>query len=304
MEQLKALGRLTKNIKICFDADEAGLRATERAIELSQNLGINLGMIELPGAKDPDELIKKGVEGWRRTIANAKPAVDYLFDRFASVYDLSTATGKRQYSDRLASNLKRLGDAVERDHYVKLLAEKIDASQDAIREKIAATQPAKSVEPRRAVVQNQPRNLVPPEPNQSKRLLEEALLAINLAYPEVRLSVDDITAAHFDSVDRQQILEALRGAGNAEAGSVADSLPNLADYVKILTLRGEEEYGSFAPADRSFEAFQLAGRLQTSSNKEIKAKLSRKLREAEAKGDAQLARMLLTEYQALMSEEE
>lgn len=59
VDQLKALGRLTKNIKICFDADAAGLRATERVIELSQNLGINLAMVRLAGAKDPDELIQK-----------------------------------------------------------------------------------------------------------------------------------------------------------------------------------------------------------------------------------------------------
>jgi hypothetical protein len=80
-------------------------------------------------------------------------------------------------------------------------------------------------------------------------------------------------------------------------------LPEQADYVKILTLRGEEEYSSFAPADRSFEAFELARRLQISSTHDIKTKLSRKLREAETKGDTQLARMLLEEYQALLKEE-
>src|SRR6185369_11087753 len=138
LEQLRTLSKLTKNIKLAFDADRAGLVATERAIELGQKLGLTLRMIEMPeGVKDADELIQKeGVEALRKVVAEAKYIVDYLFDRFEKDFDLNSAVGKRGYTDRLAASLRRLGDPVEQDHYVKLLAGKTGTSEEAVRTKI------------------------------------------------------------------------------------------------------------------------------------------------------------------------
>ena len=76
-----------------------------------------------------------------------------------------------------------------------------------------------------------------------------------------------------------------------------------ADYINILLLRGEQEFAELAPADRSFEAFGLARRLQMASNKDIKQILSQKLREAEKNGDASLVGSLLRQYQAVLDEE-
>ncbi|HVE80532.1 MAG TPA: DNA primase [Candidatus Dormibacteraeota bacterium] len=296
LHQLKTLSRLTRNIKIAFDADDAGLKAAERAIDLSQSLGITLSMVDIPEGKDPDDLIQENPKSWEKYIADAKYAIDYLFDKLAEKYDLDSATGKRLYSDRLATIIGHLADAVEQDHYVQKLASKINASQDAIKEKLqkqVKQQPEQSApEP------------APAKPRHAKSLLEEAVLAINLAYPEVRLSLDDLTAANFENITHQEILEVMRKAGDKSGTEIASGLPKTGDYVKILTLRGEELYGSLAPADRSFEAYELVRRLQISSHKDIKAKLSKKLREAETKGDTQLAHMLLSEYQALINEDE
>lgn len=297
--QLKALGRLTKNIKVCFDADVAGIRATERAIELSQNLGVTLSMVRLPDAKDPDELIKKDVGAWKQAIAGSQYVVDYLFDQLAHQYDITTATGKRQYSDRIVANLRRLGDPVEQDHYIQLLATRLEINPTAIREKLSQADTASAPKETKPAA-----TMTAVQPTGGKQLVEESLLAINLAYPEVRLSLEDITPAHFAEPDHQAIVEILHQLGGAPLADITAQLPNLSDYVKILVLRGEEQYGSFAPADRSFEAFQLVGRLQTATNKDTKTKLSRKLKEAEAKGDADLAKRLLKQFQALITEED
>jgi DNA primase len=299
IDQLKALSRLTRNLKICFDADTAGLRATERAIELSQSLPITLSVIQLGEGKDPDELIQKSVTSWRQAIARAKYAVDYLFDQYANMYDLTTATGKRQYSDKLLENLRRLQDPVERDHYIKQLADRVDSSEAAIRQKLERSN-AKLPEPD---VPKPAATTVIPQIKPAKQLLEESLLAINLAYPEVRLSLDDLTPAHFSDADHQIIVEALQLQEDTSAESLVRDLPNQSDYVKILVLRGEEEYDSFAPADRSLEAFELVRRLQIASNKDTQTKLQTKLREAQQKGDMQLVHTLLTQYQALVGDD-
>jgi DNA primase len=301
LDQLKALSRVTRNLKICFDADAAGLRATERAIELSQSLPITLSVVRLAEGKDPDDLIQKSATAWRQAIARAKYAVDYLFDQLAATYDLSTATGKRQYSDRLIENLRRLQDPVERDHYIKLLADRVGSTEAAIRQKLERSE-AKNPESL-PELSKPAATRVEPKTKPSKQLLEESVLAVNLAYPEVRLSLDDLTPAHFSDSDHQIIVETLQRAGQASVEQVAGHLPNQSDYVKILSLRGEEEYGSFAPADRSLEAFELVRRLQIASNKDTQTKLRRKMREAQESGDTQLVRKLLAQYQALVGDD-
>jgi DNA primase len=299
VDQLKALSRLTRNIKICFDADEAGLRATERAIELSQQLPITLSVIQLEEGKDPDELIQKNVNSWKRAIAESKFAADYLFDQLTTVYDLSTAIGKRQYSDRLLENINRLQDPVERDHYIKLLADRTHSTEEAVRQK----QQRSDKRERPAVALKPAATTVVPRIKPAKQLLEESVLAINLTYPEVRLSLDDLTPAHFSDPDHQVIVEVLQRSAATSVDGILRHLPNQSDYIKILLLRGEEEYGSFAPADRSLEAFELVRRLQIASNKETQTKLQKKLREAQAKGDTQLVRTLLAQYQSLVGED-
>ncbi len=301
LDQLKALGRLTKNIKICFDADAAGLRATERAIELSQKLGLTLSMVRLPQGKDPDDLIQKDVQAWQKAIGDAEYVLDYLFAQAEEVYELSTITGKRQYGERVAASLQRLADPVEQGHYIERLTQKLEISQESVREKIkkAETGTTDLISSQRPAV-----TIIKPASKTARRLLEESVLAINLAFPEVRSSLDDLTLAHFADPDHQAILDMLQQLARAPASDVAAGLPSAADYVKILALRGEEEFSSFAPAERSFEAFQLAGRLRIVTNKDTKTKLSHKLREAEDKGDADLAKRLLAQYQTLITEDD
>lgn len=301
-DQLKALSRLTKNIKLAFDQDAAGLKATERAIELSQPLGLSLKMITISGAKDPDELIQKDVKLWQESIAKAQSAVDYLFDRFADEYDLSTATGKRQYSDRLGANIKRLADPVEQDHYVQLLATRLGVSADSIREKLKQTKISSAPEQAKAPADNTPDPVVA-QANQGRLMIEESLLSVNLAYNEARLSLDDLTAADFTTDRTKAIFRKLQGArGEDILPLLTKELPEVGDYAKILALRGEEQYASLAPADRSFEAFSLARRLQILSAKQNKQELSAKLRAAETSGDKELAKTLLEQYQSLMKD--
>lgn len=294
-DQLKGLSKFTKNIKLAFDQDAAGLAATERAIELGQKLGLTLKMITIPGAKDPDELIQKDVKLWQAAISKAQYIVDYLFERFAKDLDLSSAVGKRQYTDRLASNVKRLADPVEQDHYIKLLAEKTGTELAAIRQKVEQTQGSNVQKREAAITPKQTR----PVQLEGQSMLEESVLAINLAYPEVRMCLSDLRETDFTDPRHQDIFNFCRH-GEQVGDAIAKSLPNLEDYVKILTLRGEELYSSLAPADRSFESFTLVRRLQTASSKQAKNLISQQLREAEAAGDAELIRSLLQKYQAVM----
>jgi DNA primase len=295
MEHLRSLTKLTKNIKLAFDADRAGLAATERAIEMGQKLGLTLRMVELPeGIKDADELIQQDVEAWKKAIGEAKYIVDYLFDRFEKDFDLKTAIGKRGYTDRLAANLRRLGDPVEQDHYVKLLAEKTGTSEEAVKAKIekgeaskgsVATEDRSSEPVRRAVVQAQGRP-------SARAQQEEQFLGINLLYDSVRASLEDLSAERFSSDERKVVFEALR-----------EGKPDSSSYAEQLKFIAEEEFSELDDIALRQRAFELARLIFLESNKDLKDRLIADIRAAEVEGDAPRQSKLMREFQSILESE-
>lgn len=141
---LKTLSRLTSDVRLAYDGDAAGVKATERAIMMAGDLGINLSVIsDYHGAKDPDELIQRSPALWQEAVGNYRPAVDWLLDKYEENLDLNSGAGKREYSDVAMKLLKYVNDAVERKHYEKMVARKLDCEvEDLLAKKIVET-PAK-----------------------------------------------------------------------------------------------------------------------------------------------------------------
>lgn len=82
-DHARQLERLCDTVVLLFDADEAGQRAADRAIEIFFSAPIDVKMCVLPGGKDPDELLRQqgGAERFRDALANAKDALEFRFDR-------------------------------------------------------------------------------------------------------------------------------------------------------------------------------------------------------------------------------
>src|SRR5206468_8755045 len=99
--QLKALGRFTGDIRLSFDADKAGMNATERAIPIASKVKVSLSIISIPSGKDPDELIKQNPNTWKEVIGKHQYALDWLMERYQKLLNVESAEGKRQYSDVL-----------------------------------------------------------------------------------------------------------------------------------------------------------------------------------------------------------
>lgn len=133
---LKTLSRLTPDVRLAYDGDAAGVKATERAIMLAGGIGVNLSVVaDYHGAKDPDELIQKDPGLWKTAVKEARPAVDWLLDKYEEDLDLSSGPGKREYSDLAMKLLKNVPDAVEKKHYEQLVARKLDCSVDDLHAK-------------------------------------------------------------------------------------------------------------------------------------------------------------------------
>jgi len=136
---LKTLSRFTNDIRLSFDADKAGIAATERAIPIASRVKVTLSIIDIPSGKDPDDLIKQDPRLWKKAIEGKKYALDWLIDRNKQLLDLDSAVGKRQFSDVLLPVVRALTDDVEKDHYINIIAKTIDVSRDALEQKLSKT---------------------------------------------------------------------------------------------------------------------------------------------------------------------
>ena len=135
-QHLKALSNLTSDIRLAYDGDEAGVKATERAIMMAGDLGLDLTVIsDYHGAKDPDELIQKDPKLWQEAVNHSIPAVDWLLNKYEENLDLRKSPDKRKYSDIALKLLSYVKDEVERASYEEKVAKKLDVEVNILREK-------------------------------------------------------------------------------------------------------------------------------------------------------------------------
>ncbi len=302
--QLKILSRFTPDIRLCFDADRAGLAATERAIPIASKVGVSLSIITIPSGKDPDELIRQDPAAWRGIISQNQYALDWLIGRYQKLLDLTTAQGKREFTDVLLPVIRRLGDSVEQDHYMNEIAALAGVSRDALDTKFAKT-PAEHLRKLRAPArQPQPANKQAVEYTKA----QDHILALALLRPSLRASLAMLLPDMFAKEESKQLFrflcehpgfdgskEALRQLSAIQGSAASEGVHSLGDYVKMLSLQYEELYQGLDDAELAYEASRLTARLVETYVRNQKQYLSAKLGGAD---DAQ-TQSLLEEAKAL-----
>lgn len=131
--QIKILKRYTDNLMIAFDADVAGTLANLRGIDLAWQAGFNVKVIHLLGGKDPDEIIRNDKEKWRQLVTGADNFMDYIFTVTLQGLNLSRIDHKKKAAQKLLKVISKLGDEVEKGHYLKKLAGELDVAEEALR---------------------------------------------------------------------------------------------------------------------------------------------------------------------------
>lgn len=137
LDQAKLLKRYASEVYVCYDSDEAGQKATLKAIDILAEAGNVIKVVQYTGAKDPDEFIlKKGSESFRDLLNNAKAAVEYKILRIRKEYDITEVTEKVAFVNEAAQILSQVENTVEREAYVKRISLETDISQEAINAEI------------------------------------------------------------------------------------------------------------------------------------------------------------------------
>lgn len=284
-DHLKVLKRLTGDIRLCFDADKAGLAATERAIPIAHKVGVTLQIITIPSGKDPDELIKQDVAKWREVIEQSHYVVDWLIGRYQKILSLDTAVGKREFSDVVLRVVRQLPDTVEQDHYLAQIAGILSVNKEALRVKLSEESAPVPVARRRS--QKPPDyGVVAPE----KQRVEEHLMALTLYVPKMRRALYPLTADMFDDLRAREVFRLLSTQPDYD-GSDKEPVQKFAEYGKILGLVFETLYQDLDALEQANEAARLQAKLVGLYVRNQKQALVAELQDAEPqKADELLAR--------------
>ena len=136
-EQARLLSKYTNKVILSYDSDEAGQKATKRAIDILEKTGIEVRILKLTGAKDPDEYIKKfGADAFRKVIESSLGKFEYKIDTLRGKYDLSVSEQKIRALDEVTYFIADTQSRVEREIYIKQSSEIFGGSQKSIEEDV------------------------------------------------------------------------------------------------------------------------------------------------------------------------
>ena len=295
---LKALARLSHDVRLSFDADKAGLAATERAIPIAGQVGVELSIISLPeGAKDPDELIQQSAEAWKKVTKSSEPVVDWVLRQYSAREDMSSAAGKRRFTTEGLAVVVKLADSVEQEHYLNQIARMTETSLDAINVKLSA---ATRVEQPK-LKQVKPSDTPQEEPIRPDAPHQDNLLAVLMSNPEARHHLGGFDVTMLAGEDRQTIAAWLK-KNDGLLDEVPDALKHLETYVKIIQLKAETRYTGWSEQDSSLEVAKLLRQTEVEHKKQTKEQLIHELRDAESSGDDTTAEKLRAQLYALIKE--
>ena len=127
------LSKYTDQVVLIYDGDNAGQNATQRAIPILEKAGLKVKVLQMQGAKDPDEYLKKfGADKFRLLLEGSSNRIEYQLNAIAKKYDISVDDQKVQFVNECAALIATLDSPIKREIYGKRVAEAASLSEKAV----------------------------------------------------------------------------------------------------------------------------------------------------------------------------
>ncbi len=190
----------TKRVLISYDMDEAGRKATEKAMRLLEEVGLEVRHIKMKDAKDPDEFIRKfGRDAFKAILEGSSSNFDYNMERILSKYVMTNAQDVVQAAKELCGMIAEIHSAAERDIYIQVSAARIGVTPASIKDDVERIRRKKLSEGKKKEVQSVKQRTLgfsdPVNPDYVKipgvARLEETVLGLLLLRPEYIKLVQD-----------------------------------------------------------------------------------------------------------------
>ncbi len=284
-DQLDLLGRLTRTLKFCFDADAAGLEATKRSASMYMGRDYVIKIIELAGGKDPDDVIKNNPQDFKKQVADARLFLDFYIDKLFADFNSSSVQQKKLVAKEILPLIKLLTDPVEQDHYVKILAGKFNTQSKVLWE--ALDKIKKTTAPSTAASVNQ----VSAARVSQEAFLEKQLLGGMLLYPDFASFL--LKQASPDEFSDSIIRELVTKLGSGQAFEIKAEVVAKEALFMVESQRDQLEGGSeqqLRELRKTFAIFKLAG------IKRQQQRLNMEIRQAETAGNKDQIHKLTEEF--------
>ena len=188
---LTIIKRYSENLLLAFDMDMAGDSATKRGINLAQEQGFNIKIVEHYGEgaakSDPADIIFKDKTIWEESLAKAKSIMDYYFDFAFTHNNKDTAEGKKEIGRMILPEIKRLQNKIEQSSWIQKLAQNLQVNEVAILEELAKIKvDSRQIQGEHAREDVLEGSKISPILNEDtrKKLVEEKIIALILKNPD------------------------------------------------------------------------------------------------------------------------
>ncbi len=225
-EQARIMAKYTKQIILAYDSDEAGQRAAHRAMGIFAKVGLDVRILQMEGAKDPDEYIKRfGADRFRQLIKQSRTGFEFKLQSVLAKHDLNIPDEKIKAAAELCAIIARVFSSAEREVYINAVSERLSISADSLRKDVETAMKRNSREERKQESRQAQlsamsiRDSVNPEAagHIQAAAAEEAILGLLLLYGEHRHAVltgqvsltaeDFVTAFHRRAFETMMALE-------------------------------------------------------------------------------------------------
>ncbi|MBE6947287.1 MAG: DNA primase [Ruminococcaceae bacterium] len=207
-EQAALMTRYAEQIILIYDGDAAGQNATKRAIPILEKAGLQVKVLQMKDAKDPDEFLHKfGADKFKLLLEDSSNRVEYQLNAIARKYDIKEDEQKVKFLQETADLIATLGSAVQREVYAGRVAEKAKISLEAMKLEINRAwkrRTAKEKKQQEKIDLAPARNLQPKSrtiryDNMKSAMAEEWVIGLSLRDPTLLDQTGNLTAETFSS---------------------------------------------------------------------------------------------------------
>ena len=138
-EHARIIKRYVSKVVLAYDSDEAGRKASDRAVALLTEAGVDSKILVMEGAKDPDEFIKKhGKEAFKRLLNESRSRFDYIIETTLEKYNIENADDKIKAVAELVAEIAKVYSRVERDIYISKTAKALEVDPVSVKHDVEA----------------------------------------------------------------------------------------------------------------------------------------------------------------------
>ncbi len=208
-DQARLIARYAKTLYVSYDSDAAGKRADEKAIKYMNEVGVDVKILKVTGAKDPDEYIKKyGAESFRKLMTGASGQIDYRLNEIISKYNIEIPDERVSMLQEACSLIATIGSDIKRDVYAMRLSQMSGTDKDAILSEVKKRIRQNGREEKRKFLKSTEDTLrrygdrINPDAmkNIKGASAEEQIIGILLLYPEYMSKISESTLNENDFI--------------------------------------------------------------------------------------------------------